>query len=77
VIETCTDDYNVKINASETTISQITEVFDIKLDKGKRWTLAEDSLVEVPSMLSMCQHSSLAYIHSGANYCWQSGTCVT
>jgi hypothetical protein len=54
MIETCTiNDYNVKINASETTISKITEVFDIRLDKGKRWTLADDSLLEVPSILSM------------------------
>lgn len=68
MIEPCINDYNVKINASETTISQITEVFDIKLDKGKPWTLAEDTLVEVPSMLSMCQHSSLEHTHSGANY---------
>ncbi len=52
----------------ETTISQIIEVFDIKLDKGKRWTLAKDSLAEVSSMLSMCQHSSLAHKHSGATY---------
>ena len=55
MIETCTDDYNMKINASETTISQITEVFGLKFDKGKRWTLAEDSPVEVPSVLCMCQ----------------------
>lgn len=58
----------MKINVSETTISQITDIFDIKLDKGKQWKLAEDSLVEVPSMLSIYQHSSLAYTHSSANY---------
>jgi len=43
----------VKINASDTTESKIIEVFDLKVDKGNQWTLAEDSLVEVPSMLSM------------------------
>ena len=53
MIETCTDDCDVKINASETTNSKITEVFDLKLDSASQWTLAEDSLVDVPSMLSM------------------------
>jgi hypothetical protein len=53
VIETCTDNCNMKINASETTVPQITEVFDLKFDKGKKWALAENSLVGVPSMLSM------------------------
>jgi hypothetical protein len=37
-------------------VSRITEVFDLKVNKTRRWTLAEDSLVEVPSMLSMSQH---------------------
>jgi hypothetical protein len=55
VIETCTDNCNMKINASETTVPQITEVFDLKFNKGKKWALAEDSLVGVPSMLSMSQ----------------------
>ena len=54
MIETCTD-CDVKINASETTNSKIIEVFDLKFNKGKQWTLAEDSLVETPSMLSISQ----------------------
>jgi hypothetical protein len=53
VVETCTNDCDVKINASDTTESKITEVFDLKVDKSNRWTLAKDSLVEVPSILSM------------------------
>jgi hypothetical protein len=53
VIETFTNDHDVKINASDTTESKITEIFDLKVDESNRWTLAEDSLVEVPSMLSM------------------------
>jgi hypothetical protein len=52
VIETCTD-CDVKISASETTNSKITEVFDLKFNKHSQWILAGDSLVDVPSMLSM------------------------
>lgn len=53
MIETCTNDCDVKINASDTTESKITEVFELKVNKRSRWTLAEGSLVEVPLMLSM------------------------
>jgi len=53
VIETCAYDCDVKINTSDMTESKITEVFELKVNKRNRWTLAEDSLVEVPSMLSM------------------------
>jgi hypothetical protein len=54
VIETFTDNCNMKINASETTVPQITEVFDLEFDDtGKKWALVEDSPVGVPLMLSM------------------------
>jgi hypothetical protein len=51
VIETCTDDCDVKINASETTVSKIIDIFG--LGKEEWWNLVENSLVEVPSILSM------------------------
>ena len=54
VIETCTN-CEVKINASETTNSKITEAFDLKFDKHNQWALAGDSLVDVPSTLSIFQ----------------------
>jgi hypothetical protein len=53
VIKSCTNDYDVKINASDITNSEITEVFDLKFDELNEWTLAENNLIEVPSMLSM------------------------
>jgi hypothetical protein len=53
VIESCTNDCNVKINASDTTISEIAEIFGLKLDELNEWTLVENSLIEIPSMLSM------------------------
>ena len=55
MIETCTNDRVVKINASEITITQITEVFGLMFDEGKQWRLVEDIMVGVPSMLSMSQ----------------------
>src|SRR5277367_3117826 len=66
VIKTCANDCDVKINARETTESKMTEVFDLKVDKTTRWTLAEDSLVEVPSALSMSQHLRVHILN--ANY---------
>jgi hypothetical protein len=55
VIEICTNDCNVKINARETTVSRISEVFG--LSKEQNWSLVEDSLVEVPPLLSISFYS--------------------
>jgi hypothetical protein len=68
VIKTCTNNYNVKINASETKTSQIADIFDLRFEEGKVWSLAKNSLVKIPLALSMCQHSSLAHLYSNANY---------
>jgi hypothetical protein len=54
VIETCTDDCDVKINASETTIPQIIDIFGLSSSESIReWALIGDSLVDVPSILGM------------------------
>ena len=51
MIEIYTNDYDAKINASETTVFRIKEVF--RLGQEQCWNLVEDNLVEAPSMLSM------------------------
>lgn len=43
----------VQIVASSTTISQITDIFDLKFDifANGRWTLSQESIVNEPSIL--------------------------
>lgn len=53
MIKACINDCDVKINESDTTNSEIADVFDLKFDELNEWMLAEISLIEVPSMLSM------------------------
>lgn len=53
MIETCTNNYNVKLNAGEMTIKTIMELFNLKKSQND-WTLAESSLVpDVPKRLSI------------------------
>jgi hypothetical protein len=78
VIETCTDDFDVQINASETADSTIMEVFDLKFNISKEWTLVEGSLADVPVMLSMSQQLiNCAPIFQMLITTLQGGTCVT
>jgi hypothetical protein len=56
VVEAYANDCDVKINASDKKMSRIAEVFDLRVNNDNRWSLADDSLVEVPVRLSMSQH---------------------
>jgi len=53
VVETCTDDCEVQISAAETTIPQILYIFGLEFNTSHEWALVGDSLVDVPSILSM------------------------